>query len=168
MNKLRIFLLGSLLCCVLDTNGQVVSNKDTTFSVVAPADWRAEVSKAEIVLISAKSGFLDPYQENVRVLASNSYGWDIDRAFRSFVKEAFPDMIPGYKQLQEGTDTLAGLPAKWLIFQSEEQGYRLESLVIMVVDDTQAYAIVASALAKDYPRYSDTFKEIASSFSLLK
>jgi hypothetical protein len=143
-------------------------NDDMGFSIEFHQGWEIiEGDGYEYALVEAVSpweGDDDEFAEHVSVDAEDLPG-HIDLAtYHAEILEEQARVIPGFHIEEEGRVTLDAVPAEYVVFNFESEGYPMTAIGYTLVKNGRGYLIAGLAQAHKFVLYRDVFQKTAASF----
>jgi hypothetical protein len=116
------------------------------------------------------------WQEYLGISTGAANGLTLDEAFDYYIKTDFPDYYPNFSVINSGKETINGLPARWALCSyradgaanNESKSAVIYNLFYLFLKDDVLYFLNGIAVESEYPRFEDTFRQIARSFSVSK
>jgi len=145
-------------------------NNEMCFSIEFHQGWEVvEGDGYEYALVEAVSpwdGDDDEFAEHISVDVEDlSAGTDLD-AYHAETVEAQAEVIPGFYIEEEGSVTIGGVPARFVVFGFESEGYPMTAIGYTLVDNGRGYLIAGLAQAHKFVLYRDVFQKTAASFHI--
>jgi hypothetical protein len=145
-------------------------NTEIGFSIEFHPGWEiVEGDGYEYALVEAVSpwdGDQDEFAEHISVDVEDiPGGTDLDD-YHAETVEAQAQAIPGFYVEEEGRTTIGGVPARYVIFGFESEGYHMTAIGYTVVKNGRGYLIAGLAEARTFVLYRDVFEKTAASFRI--
>jgi hypothetical protein len=145
-------------------------NNEMCFSIEFHQGWEViEGDGYEYALVEAVSpwdGDDDQFAEHISVDVEDlSAGTDLD-AYHAETVEAQAEVIPGFYVEEQGNATIGGMPARYVVFAFESEGYPMTAIGYTLVDNGRGYLIAGLAQAHKFVLYRDVFQKTAASFRI--
>jgi len=145
-------------------------NDEVGFSIEFHPGWEVvEGDGYEYALVEAVSpwdGDDDEFAEHVSVdIEDVDGGTDLD-SYHAETIEAQAEAIPGFYIEEEGSMSIGGVPAKYVIFGFESEGYPMTAIGYTLLKNGRGYLIAGLAQAHTFVLYRDVFQHTAASFRI--
>ena len=145
-------------------------NDEMCFSIEFHAGWEViEGDGYEYALVEAVSpwdGDDDEFAEHISVDVEDLSGsTDLD-AYHVETVKAQAEAIPGFYAEEEGRVTIGGMPARYVVFGFESEGYPMTAIGYTLVKNGRGYLIAGLAQAHEFVLYRDVFQQTAASFRI--
>ena len=145
-------------------------NTEMSFSIEFHPGWEIiEGDGYEYALVEAVSpwdGEDDEFAEHISVDVEDIRGdTDLDE-YHAETIEAQAEAIPGFYVEEEGRITLGDVPARYVVFGFECDGYPMTAIGYTLVKNGRGYLIAGLAQAHTFVLYRDVFQHTARSFRI--
>ena len=145
-------------------------NPEMSFSIQFHPGWEiVEGDGSEYALVEAVSPWEDEddeFAEHVSVDVEDlPDGTDLDAYYTETV-EAQAAAIPGLYVEEEGRLTIGGIPARYVVFGFELEGYPMTAIGYSLIKDGRGYLIAGLAQAHKFVLYQQVFQNTAASFRI--
>lgn len=141
-------------------------NKEKGYEIEYPKSWtKREAPNFDLVLVAEQKG-----SERITAtmnLISEYVGKTI--TLDNFYNENVPTISKELKNAKiqdQGEETINNVRTKWIRYSHEMSDIQFEVLQYFVVDKGFAYLLTFSALADEFKKYENEFKQIAKTFHL--
>jgi hypothetical protein len=140
------------------------------FSIEFYQGWEIiEGDGYEYALVEAVSPWEDAEDEfaehitvDVEEIAS---GTDLE-SYQAETLQEQAEAVPGFRLLEEGRTRVAGVPAAYVVFDFETEGYPMTAIGYALVKEGRGYLIAGLAQAHKFVLYRDVFQEMASTLRI--
>jgi hypothetical protein len=141
-----------------------------SFSIEFHPGWEIlEGDGYEYALVEAVSpweGDDDEFAEHISVDVEDLQGaTDLD-TYHAETVEAQAEAIPGFYVEEEGRLTISGMPARYVVFGFESEGYPMTAIGYTLIENGRGYLIAGLAQAHKFVLYRQVFQNTAESFRI--
>ena len=145
-------------------------NAEMCFSIEFHPGWEIiEGDGYEYALVEAVSpwdGDDDEFAEHISVDVEDlPAGTDLDE-YHAETVEAQAQVIPGFYVEEEGRTAIGGVPARYVVFGFESDGYPMTAIGYTMIKDGRGYLIAGLAETPNFILYRDVFQKTAASFRI--
>jgi hypothetical protein len=145
-------------------------NAEMAFSIEFHPGWEIiEGDGYEYAIVEAVSpwdGDEDEFAEHISVDVEDLPGsTDLD-AYHAETVEAQAEAIPGFCVEEEGRVTIGGVPARYVVFGFESDGYPMTAIGYTLIKNGKGYLIAGLAEAHKFVLYRDVFQQTAATFRI--
>ena len=145
-------------------------NTEMCFSIEFHPGWEIiEGDGYEYALVEAVSpwdGDDDEFAEHISVDVEDlPAGTDLDE-YHAETVEAQAQAIPGLYVEEEGRTTIGGVPARYVVFGFESEGYPMTAIGYTMIKNGRGYLIAGLAETPNFILYRDVFQKMAASFRI--
>lgn len=147
--------------------GMKAEKSSKGFSIAVPEKWDTQnnYEGTDLMVFSPASGADDDFKENYSVIVSDAMGYKLDEFYSANVS-VFGTSAPGFKKINEGSETLAGASAKWLEYEFTSSGVTVHGKQYYVIKNNRAGVITYSGSPKGFNDHLDTFNKALKTFTL--
>ncbi|WKZ59544.1 MAG: hypothetical protein QY309_16995 [Cyclobacteriaceae bacterium] len=175
MKTTSIFFL-FLLSAFLSFGQKQVTNEEGGYRITIPESWGVKKEATVTDVYSPDEGGQDVWQEYLGISTGAANGLTLDEAFNYYIKTDFPEYYPNFSVINSGKETVSGLPVRWALCSyradgaanNESKSAVIYNLFYLFLKDDVLYFLNGIAVESEYPRFEDTFRQIARSFSVSK
>lgn len=165
-----------LFCTFLSFAQKQVTNETGGYRITIPDSWGAKKEATVTDVYSPDEGGQDVWQEYLGISTGEANSLTLDEAFDYYLKTDFPDYYPNFSVIHSGKETINGLPARWALCSyradgsanNESKSAVIYNLFYLLLKDDVLYFLNGIAVESEYPRFEESFRQIARSFSLSK
>jgi hypothetical protein len=145
-------------------------NEEMDFSIKFHPGWEiVEGDGYEYALVEGVSPWEDEddeFSEHMTVDVEQLSGSVDLEAYHAETVEAQAEAIPGFYVEEEGRLTIGGVPAKYVVFGFDSDGYPMTAIGYTLVSNGRGYLIAGLAQAHKFVLYRDVFQKTADSFRI--
>jgi PsbP len=157
-----IFFLCLLVCC--NSAGQTKVFKNDLYEFKYPSDWTIRGMQSTTDIIAPDDNSDVKAWAWATISRESTDGLSLDKCFKTYVTDYYPEQENEFKIIREGVATLNGKKAKWIESEFETVGIFKNQLIYMVIIGDNFFLIECSASKKRYPDYKEKFEGIVKSF----
>lgn len=164
----QLLLLLIINPTILLMNWLNYSDTALKFSIKYPETWTKQSNPNIMVFLSPKENVMDMFQENVNVILQ-----DLSRQlmtmeqYTGVTKKQVSDNFGAASILSLKDVTIAGQPAKELLYNMNYQGKKLKVKQCWIIKNNKAYLLTYTAEPEQYNKYKNIAVEMTNSFKLL-
>lgn len=177
MTRLFLFLLVVLI------SADAVSQKKFTngeghYSFVPLSGWTTRTDGSESYVYAPADGDMDPWDEKITFSTSLGEGVELNDAFDFYLNTDFPELYSGFKIVDQGSEQINGVPARWMTFTFSAQGTAaggtgsgdsilsatLQALFYVVKKGDSLYLINGVTEKSLFARFDSPFRTIIRTF----
>ena len=148
------------------SNFLTYENSTLGVKIQYPSDWKRAESNSNITFTSPLTSNSDRYREKLELTVNSSlHNVTLDE-YSSAVIKKLKENSANFKILEIATTTVAGNPAKKMVFTSGEGQNNLKVMEIWTINDHKAYLIQYSSEAQKYSKYLATIQKMVNSFEI--
>jgi serine/threonine-protein kinase len=145
------------------------TNTTEGLRIMYPPDWeKMEAYMNTVVLFrSPPEDDSDIFQENLNIVTGETEPMDIGDFTDANIDE-IEQSFPGVEILERGSATLAGNPAKKVLFGLVQGQYDLRLLQLYTIKGSTAYVITYTAEKDTYDEYLETAQTMINTFEIIE
>src|SRR5688572_30406309 len=97
-------------------------NTEGRYSFTPATGWKVRARGSESSVYAPADGGMDSWDEKLEFSVSDGEGIELDDAFDFYIKTDFPAAYGKFKLVNQGTEEINGLKARWATFTFSAQG----------------------------------------------
>ncbi|MSU74939.1 MAG: hypothetical protein EXS55_00255 [Candidatus Magasanikbacteria bacterium] len=144
------------------------ANSKYHFEIQYPSDWMMNDKDAAtaVKLFSPLESAADTFRENINVIEKDysQYTITLDQYFQLNLKDI--TAAPNFKQVESKNTTIAGQPAKKLVFMATLDDQNLEFLQYYILKDKRTYIITCTTPPDTFKKFTPTCEKLIGTFKL--
>lgn len=148
------------------SNFLTYENSTLGVKIQYPSDWKRAESNSNITFTSPLASNSDRYREKLELKVNSLLQNVTLDEYSSAVIKKLKESSANFRILEVATTTLAGNPAKKMVFTSGEGQNNLKVVEIWTINDDKAYSIQYSSEAQKYSKYLATIQKMVNSFEI--
>lgn len=149
---------------------KVYQNSKEKFAMQYPEGWEARENSLNTLVsfLSPLKNKDDKFAENVNVVSETTGDQTISLdQYYKVSEENLKQFFSDFKLLKNEATTLAGLPARMVIYNASQNQLKLRTTQIFTIKDGQAYIVTLTNTQADPTQYTADMLKIAQSFQFL-
>lgn len=179
MIRLLFFLL--LVSVSLNVCAQASSaytNSEGRYSFTPTAGWKVQASGSESSVYAPPDGGMDPWDEKLEFSVTDGEDIELNDAFDFYINTDFPAAYGKFKLVNQGSEEINGLKAKWATFTFSAQGTAaggtgsgdstlsatLQALFYVIKKGNSLYLVNGVTEKNLFPKFDLPFRTIIRTF----
>ena len=138
------------------------------FDITAPEGWEKKdtiyAGSRTLIIFSPIEGASDDFRENLNVVTEKTYMEPKD--YFDLSRKNMNQMLTNLEELDNGTAEINGLPAHWLHYTHDYQGYSLEVKAYVVMRSGMAYIITCTSKKGQMNKWKSEFEQAVNTFTV--
>lgn len=145
---------------------------------IALPEWRVRTNGNETSVYAPADGEMDPWDEKLEFSVTDGEGIELEDAFRFYIQTDFPATYGKFKLVDQGSEEINGLQAKWATFLFSAQGTAaggtgsgdstlsatLYALFYVIKKNNTLYLVNGVTEKKLFSRFESSFRTIIRTF----
>lgn len=181
MTRLLFFLL--LVFISLDVFAQVPSaftNSEGGYIFTPTTGWKVRANGSESSVYAPVDGEMDPWDEKLEFSVTDGEDVALNDAFDFYINTDFPSAYGKFKLVNQGSEEINGLKARWAIFTFSAQGTAaggtgsadstlsatLQALFYVIKKDNSLYLVNGVTEKNVFPKFELPFRTIIRTFGI--
>ena len=162
------FILGASIFVTGCTNKEPgrYYNDEKAFSIVVPDDWQQseDFMGVDFMAMSPIKNVQDTFSENMNVITED-LGLEISlEDYYTMSIQNLDVIMDNYTITEEGAATIGGQPAKYLKYDYEVNGLKIDIVTYLTMNGKQAYVLNFGASPDTAEEFKPIFDEMVASF----
>lgn len=155
-------------------------NKEGHYAFTTLKGWNVRISGSESYAYAPADGEMDPWDEKIEFSVTDGEGIELTDAFDFYLNTDFPEVYGGFKVVDQGSEQINGLSAKWMTFTFAAQGTAagatgtgdstvsatLQALFYVIKKDNSLYLINGVTDKNLFSRFEQPFRTIIRTFRI--
>lgn len=158
--------LGSFAAAQDEPAGDLYSYRYAlSFTLDLPPRWTVhdDAGFARLIAFSPADSLGDAFRENVNVTVEGLLTDSLE-TYWADNRAAMASSMEDFEEREVGRATIAGLPARRIVYEHTFEGMRLRVLTYLVFAPERAYFLTATAPVETFGDYGQTFERVLNSF----
>lgn len=153
-------------------------NAEGHYAFTPLAGWNVRFSGSESYAYAPADGEMDPWDEKIEFSVTDGEGIELTDAFDFYLNTDFPEVYGGFKVVDQGSEQINGLSAKWMTFTFAAQGTAagatgtgdstvsatLQALFYVIKKDNSLYLINGVTDKSLFFRFDQPFRTVIRTF----
>jgi hypothetical protein len=175
---LFLILLASLSLNVYAQSPSAYTNSEGRYSFTPTTGWKVQTSGSESSVYAPADGGMDPWDEKLEFSVTDGEGVELNDAFDFYINTDFPAAYGKFKLINQGSEEINGLNAKWAIFTFSAQGTAtggtgsgdstlsatLQAMFYVIKKDNSLYLVNGVTEKSLFPKFDLPFRSIIRTF----
>ena len=154
------------------------TNSTGHYSLTPVKGWTARSSGNETAVYAPPDGGMDQWDEKLEFSLTDGEGIELDDAFEFYIKTDFPSAYGQFKLVNQGSEEINGLRAKWATFTFSAQGTAaggtgsgdstlsatLQALFYVIKKDNSLYLVNGVTEKNLFAKFDSSFRTIIRTF----
>lgn len=122
---IRLFIFSLLVSLSLNVCAQTSSaytNSEGGYEFTPTSGWKVRASGSESSVYAPADGSMDPWDEKLEFSLTDGEDIELNDAFDFYIHTDFPSAYGRFKLINQGSEEINGLNAKWATFTFSAQG----------------------------------------------
>jgi hypothetical protein len=145
---------------------ELVWNQAKTVGLIPSKDWKLKANN-DILSFQATTG---TYNQNLKgqidISSAPTNGWSLEKLWRIYVVEGFPQSLNGYKKIDEGKSTIDENESRWIEYLSESQGMKFHSYSATFMEKNTLYIVTCTSTPQYYESIKNEFSSMINSMKI--
>lgn len=183
MKRLFFFLLSvSVSLNVLSQTSSTYTNAEGKYTITPLTGWKVRANGGESAVYAPPDGEMDSWDEKLEFSVTDGENIELDDAFDFYMNTDFPELYGNFNLLNQGSEDINGLKAKWATFTFTAQGTAaggtgtgdstlsetLQALFYVIKKDNSLYLINGVTEKNLFQRFDASFRTIIRTFRVKK
>lgn len=155
-------------------------NAEGRYSVTPLSGWTVRASGTETFVYAPEDGAMDSWSEKLYFSREDGEGIALEDAFDFYINSDFPSVYEKFKLINQGSEEINGLKAKWVTFTFSAQGTAagatgsgdstlsaiLQAVFYVIKKDNSLYLVNGVTEKSLFPKFDMPFRTIIRTFNV--
>lgn len=155
-------------------------NAEGRYAFKPLAGWNVRIQGSESYVYAPADGAMDPWDEKVEFSVTDGEDIELEDAFEFYIKTDFPSAYGKFKLVNQGTEQVNGLEARWATFTFSAQGTAaggtgagdstlsatLQAVFYVFKKHNSLYLVNGITEKSLFPKFDPSFREIIRTFRI--
>lgn len=156
------------------------SNTEGRYAFKTLKGWRAQLKGPDSYVYAPADGAMDPWDEKIEFTVTDGKDIELDNAFEFYTKTDFPSAYGKFKLVNQGSEKINGLDARWVTFTFSANGIAagaaekgdstisatLQALFYVIKKNDSLYLINGVTEKSLFLKFDPLFRAIIRTFSV--
>jgi hypothetical protein len=153
-------------------------NPEGHYSFTPLKDWRVRTNGSDSDVYAPADGEMDSWDEKLEFNVTDGEGIELNDAFDFYINTDFPNAYRNFKVIDQGTEQINGLQAKWATFTFYAQGTAaggtgsgdssisatLQALFYLIKKNNSLYLVSGVTEKNLFAQFNPSFRAIIRTF----
>lgn len=179
MTRLLLFVLFVIISVSAGAQASsVYTNPEGRYTFTPTTGWKVRATGSESAVYAPPDGGMDPWDEKLEFSVTDGEDIELNDAFDFYIKTDFPAAYGKFKVIDQGSEEINGLKAKWATFTFTAQGTAagasgsgdstlsatLQALFYVIKKDNSLYLINGVTEKNLFRKFDVPFRTIIRTF----